>query len=545
MRIEIPSLPETERTPLVQSLLAALDLQQPRIAQLEELVGQLRDEIAVLKGHKPRPTFAPSRLEAPAPPAHGPGDRRPGSDKRPRNAQLVIHDERFLDAPDAPPGCVRKGYEPFVVQDLRIEAKVTRYWRQRLRAPDGRTLLAPLPPGLRPGCHLGPELIAYLLSRHHHCGVTQPLLREQLREMGPDLSAGQVHRLLTEGTEAFHAEKAELLPAGLAVSSYVGVDDTPARHRGRNGTCTAISNDLFASFASTDSKSRLNFLRLLRGASGAYVIDEVARAYWQRQGLPQEWQQKLGAGPLCFADEAAWQARLAALGLGAERPVRVATEGALLGGLVGQGVAPDLVILSAGAGQFGVLAHAACRVHAERPLARLVPPGEAHREAIAFVRAQIRGLYEDLKLYQQLARCQPQPDLSSRRALEYRFDCLVGQPTGFPSIGQVLQEMRQHKADLLRVLERPEVPLHNNGTERDIREYVKKRKIGGGTRSAAGRRCRDTFSSLKKTCRKLGVRFWSYLRDRLGGLGQIPRLAELIRRRAGEKTAGRAEAVLA
>src|ERR1700680_2659276 len=103
--------------------------------------------------------------------------------------------------------------------------------------------------------------------------------------------------------------------------------------------------------------------------------------------------------------------------------------------------------------------------------------------------------------------------------------------------------MRDHRAGLLRVLERPEVPLHNNGSESDIREYVKKRKISGGTRSAAGRRCRDTFTSLKKTCRKLGVNFWDYLQDRLRGLGKIPRLADLIRERAARRRAPPGEAV--
>ena len=92
--------------------------------------------------------------------------------------------------------------------------------------------------------------------------------------------------------------------------------------------------------------------------------------------------------------------------------------------------------------------------------------------------------------------------------------------------------MRDHRADLLRVLERPEVPLHNNAVESDIREFVKRRKISGGTRNDAGRRCRDTFASLKKTCRKLGIRFWDYLQDRVRGLGKIPRLADLIRQKA-------------
>ena len=99
--------------------------------------------------------------------------------------------------------------------------------------------------------------------------------------------------------------------------------------------------------------------------------------------------------------------------------------------------------------------------------------------------------------------------------------------------------MHDHKADLLRVLERPEVPLHNNTSESHIREYVTRRKVSGGTRSDAGRRCRDTFTSLKKTCRCLGVNFWEYLQDRLLGRGLVPRLAALIQSRArGERVGG-------
>ncbi|GAM52221.1 hypothetical protein EBME_0684 [bacterium endosymbiont of Mortierella elongata FMR23-6] len=44
---------------------------------------------------------------------------------------------------------------------------------------------------------------------------------------------------------------------------------------------------------------------------------------------------------------------------------------------------------------------------------------------------------------------------------------------------------------------------------------MKKQKISGGTRSELGRQCRDTFFSLKKTCRKLGISFWDYLTDRI------------------------------
>ena len=56
------------------------------------------------------------------------------------------------------------------------------------------------------------------------------------------------------------------------------------------------------------------------------------------------------------------------------------------------------------------------------------------------------------------------------------------------------------------------------------------RKISAGTRSELGRRCRDTFPSLKKTCRKLGIRFREYLGDRLAGTNVIPPLAEVMRK---------------
>jgi hypothetical protein len=322
-----------------------------------------------------------------------------------------------------------------------------------------------------------------------------------------------------------------MLLAGLTASSYVGVDDTGARHQGRNGYCTCIGNDLFAYFESTDSKSRLNFLQVLRGSHTDYALNEVTRAYWERQELAQELLAKLCQGPAHFADEAAWQARLQELGITGQRHVRLATEGALLGSLIEHGVSPELVILSDGAPQFDLLQHAGCWIHAERPLTRMVPYNEEHRAAIEQARQQLWELYRDLKAYRQ------QPAPAQKAVLEARFDALADQRTAYPSINQVLKEIREHRADLLCVLERPEVPLHNNGRESDIREYVKKRKISGSTRSAAGRRCRDTFASAKKTCRKLGISFWKYLQDRVRGLGQIPRLADLIQQRAAENAA--------
>jgi hypothetical protein len=521
MPLLLPDIPEAEATPLVRQLLEIIRSQQERLQQLE-------DEIARLKGLKTRPVIAPSRLETPPPRPPEPDQKRPGSAKRPKTAQLIITDEVVVPLANLPPEATFKGYEDFIVQDLILRPQVTRYRRERWQTADGQTLVAALPADVVPGSHFGPDLICFILHQYHHQHVTQPLLLEQLLQVGIDISAGQLSRILTEKKDPFHQEKDQLLPAGLEVSTYVQVDDTGARHQGRNGYCTHIGNDLFATFESTDSKSRRNFLEVLRRPHTDSVINDVAAAYCERQKLAEAVREKLGQGPREFADQAAWDARLRELEITAERHVRIATEGALLGSLIAHGVSPALAILSDGAPQFDVLVHAACWIHAERPLARMVPYSDEHRMAIEEVRQRIWDLYRDLKAYRQ------EPEGVKRPVLEARFDALCGERTGFPSIDGVLKEMEDHRADLLRVLERPEIPLHNNLSEGHVRDYVKKRKISGSTRSTSGRRARDTFASLKKTCRRLGVNFWAYLQNRVRGLGQIPPLATLIHQRGEE-----------
>jgi hypothetical protein len=527
--LSLPEIPPDQRTPLVEALLAIICAQHDRIRQLEETVQLLRDEIAVLKGQKPRPKIAPSPLEKPPTPpaaAHGePKKKRPGSDKQSKNAQLTITHEQRVPFPNPPAGSVSNGYVEYLVQELILRPQVTRYLRERILTPDGKTLLAPLPAEVLPGQHFGPDLIRYVLHQYHHNHVTQPLLLEELTQFGIVISAGQINNLLTQGKEVFHAEKAEVLTAGLNTASYIQVDDTGARHDGKNGYCTHIGNEFFAYFESTDSKSRINFLQVLRGLHTDYAINETALAYCKKYGLSAALLAALSEGPTHFCNAAAWNAHLQTLGITTDRLVRITTEGALLGSLIDHGVSPNLTVLSDGAGQFNILVHAACWIHAERPLARMIPHNEQHRVAIEQVRQQIWELYQDLKAYQQ----QPLPEQVS--ALTTRFAAMCRQTTVYPSINQVLKDMREHQADLLRVLAQPEVPLHNNASESDIRDYVKKRKISGSTRSQEGRRCRDTFASLKKTCRKLGVGFWDYLRDRIRGIGAISRLADMIHQR--------------
>lgn len=115
-----------------------------------------------------------------------------------------------------------------------------------------------------------------------------------------------------------------------------------------------------------------------------------------------------------------------------------------------------------------------------------------------------------------------------------RFDRLVATRTGFATLDRLLARMQASRGELLVALDRPEVPLHTNNAENDLRAVVTRRKLSGGTRSDAGRACRDAFLGLLKTCTKLGIRFWVYPGARLGASGAptVPDLDHLVRQAA-------------
>ncbi len=59
------------------------------------------------------------------------------------------------------------------------------------------------------------------------------------------------------------------------------------------------------------------------------------------------------------------------------------------------------------------------------------------------------------------------------------FETLCCTKTCYETLNQALKQLGGNQHELLRVLDKPYLPLHNNLSERDTRNYVKKRKIRG------------------------------------------------------------------
>ena len=496
-----------------------------KVADQERVIAELREENARLKGLNGRPRIKPSGMENSSEPKLG--GKRGKHRRRGQIVPRVAIEDQLIQA-QVPPGSRFKGYETFLVQDIVLRAEAIRYRRERWVTPDGTLVLAPLPSGVIG--HFGPELRRFVLAQYHQGQVTVARLVAQLRGIGVAISKRQMMRLLIAGQDRFLAENRDVLRAGLQTAAWVSADDTGARHAGKNGFCTQIGNDDFAWFGTRTSKSRLNFLSLLRAGHTDYVINQAALDYMRGRALAGSVIDQLAAHRQTrFADQAAWQTHLDRLGIRTVQvtpdPICIATEAALWGSIQAHGLLREMVVVSDDAGQFDVGRHALCWVHAERLVHKLDTFTDLHRAAQKHMRALIWRFYHDLKAYRA------KPTARRRSELRARFDRIFHRRTGFVTLDRLLARLHANKPELLMVLDRPEIPLHTNGSERDIRLHVTKRKVSGGTRSLDGRDCRDAFLGLMRTATKLGIGFWEYLGDRLSIPGQpiVPYLPDLVR----------------
>jgi Transposase IS66 family len=481
----------------------------------------LKDEITRLKNLPPRPPFKPSGMDKATQPRPTGSGRRPGRgakrDRVTREVTLQV---------EVPPGSRFKGYKTVVQRDLILTAEVVRYKRERWLTPQGRTIIAPLPKGVAGG--FGPGVRRFCLALHTQGQVTTERLTDLLNGIGLSISKREVVRLLTADLEPFEQEDLAVLQAGLVSSPYITVDDTGARHARRPGVTTQIGGERFCVFRTGRSKSRLNFLSLLRAGCNEYVVNEAALDYLRRQPVEAAVIARLTKlqGQV-FSSDLEWLEQLARCSINIfDRPLlQTLNEAATWGAIRHHGLMANTVVVSDDAGQFRVGQHALCWVHAERHLQKLMPASPKQAQAVELVRKTIWCFYRSLKLWKQ------SPTAGAEVSFRRQFNRIFGQRTGYKDLDELLARLARRKSELLMVLERPEIPLHTNASENDLRAWVIKRKISGGTMSLDGRVARDVMLGLSKTCRKLGLSFFTYLGDRLGlntDQPMIPPLANLV-----------------
>jgi hypothetical protein len=537
--IDPDALPDAQLRPTLRLLLNIVEELVVSVEALKVENQQLRDEIQRLKGEQGTPRIPPRQ----APPGGGNvSSERERREPRPwrkgaKQDQLTItRTERLtVDPASLPADAVAKGIASVVIQDLILRVDTMRFEREVWYSPSQhRRIVAPLPPGYTG--QFGPRLKALALALHFGANVTEAKLAELLRHAGVVVSHGFLASLLApEGgpDDPFVREAQAVEQAGLASSPWQHLDATGTRVDGEHWHCHVLGNPLFTAYHTTPTKDRLAVLDVLQGCSDErrYQLNAAADAYLDTVGLSPTARGRLADWPRDRdLNEATVTDLLAAqrLVLGPQQQTRI-REALGLGAAHAREDWPrisTLVCDDAAAFRLVTADLALCWVHEGRHYTKLVAYLDIHRRVLDTVRDQFWAYYRELRAYRE------QPTPAERTRLTARFQTLFGQVTGFRLLDERLAKTLEKQASLLRVLDHPELPLHNNPAELAARRRVRKRDASFGPRSLAGVRAWDTFQTLAATTQQLGVSFLAYLTDRWTHAGQIPALADILRERA-------------
>ncbi len=169
---------------------------------------------------------------------------------------------------------------------------------------------------------------------------------------------------------------------------------------------------------------------------------------------------------------------------------------------------------------------ALCWIHDGRHYKKLHPIVPLHQSILDDFLSQYWLFYHKLIDYQKA------PDPTKISFLTQEFDALFSTQTEYEQLNERIAKTLAKKQELLLMLKFPDVPLHNNASELAARVQARARDVSLHTRSKKGTRIKDTFMTISQTAKKLKVRTYEYIRDRVSGEFKLPSLAQLIEENA-------------
>jgi len=539
-KIDVSGIEDERARAIVGLLLNLVEDLRGELKKAHQENAYLRERLGLGRGGDGKPGGQPESTPSQQP--HSSEKERKEPQERTKRAklnQIQIDKEVKLDVDRAtlPPDAEDKGYAASVVQELRISTENVRFLRKKYYSPSlGKTYLAPLPDGY--SGEFGPNVRTLCVMFSHQCHMTQPKIAEWFANMGILISDGQISHFLTEGHEAFHREKEEIVEAGLSSSPWQHMDDTGTRVDGVNWHCQVICNPLYTAYFTTERKDRLTVIDVLRNGRGrVFRLNDEAVALLRQFGVSQRtmeqlrhlpWDQELSETQL----EDELNRQMPQLAAAARSRIVEASAIAAYHAEVGHPVVRLLICDDAK--QFKLVTEelGLCWIHDGRHYKNLEPCVDYHRQLLDAFLERYWDFYKELLAYRR------QPSAAEAMRLSGAFEELFSTVTGYAALDQRIAKTKANQGPLLMVLRHPEIPLHNNPAELAARGRVRKRVVSYGPRSVQGAQAWDTFQTLLGTAKKLGVNFFHYLRDRIGGARQMPSLAGLIQQRAKDLRLG-------
>jgi len=507
--------------------------QQSTIAEQAAEMQRLRDEISRLKGEQGKPRVLANK---PAADLSSEKERRQSKPHHKSSKQDKIKIDRKVvlkvDQEQLPADAVFKGYVDVVVQDLSIHTDNVQFHKEKYYSPgQKRTYLAPLPAGYHG--QFGPKVRAWVVAMYYAGQMSEPKILEVLQTAGLLISAGQLSNMLIKDQEVFHAERANILQAGLESAPWQHLDSTGTRVNGHNEHCHVLCNQLYTVYCTLPSKDRMSMLRVLLGGSDpVFRYNDLAAELMGQLGITDKWRSSLPTllphdQDLTEKDlDLVLNVHLPKLGVNLRKRVK---EALAIAAYRTQCSYPVVrLLLCDDAPQFNWLTQelALCWIHEYRHYKKLIPRFAHHCSLLQDFAKAFWKLYHDCLEYRE------HPDPRQAAALEAAFDQLFAETSGYQALDECKKRTLEKREALLMVLSHPEIFLHNNPAELGARQRVRKRDVSLQARTPEGIEAWDTFQTLVATAKKLGVNLFHYVHDRITRTNVLPSFASLIGERA-------------
>ena len=539
---ETASLSDPKTKDTFNGLLNLIDRLYSENESLREENQQLKDKVNELKGEQGKPTIkanTPQSDHSSELARKGSNDSNKGVKKKqrqrkPKLANVKIDREQKcpIDQSILPEDAQFKGYSDIVIQDIKIITDNVRYRREMYYSPsNNKTYLGELPSDVAGKGEYGVGVRSLIPLLKSECHLSERCILGFFQNFGIEVSSAYISNQWTKGYSDFHQEKAAIFEAGLLSTPYQQIDDTGARVKGQNHYTQIICNPFYSAYFTTPRKDRLTVLDVFRNSApreflynseAISLLDSFKLAKKVRKVIDEQLEKDR------LYDEKLFDSLLDAIKPGPQQRTRI-MEACAIAAYHEQKESPVIKILMCDdAPQFKLLTEeiTLCWIHDGRHYKKLNPVVPLHET----LRDEFLTKY--WLYYHQLLAYKAAPDPDRAIELAQQFEALFVTQTGYQQLDERMAKTYAKRKELLLVLKYPELPLHNNASELGARVQARARDISLHTMSEEGTKIKDTFMTLSQTAKKLGVRTYDYIRDRVSGELKLPPMAQLIREKS-------------
>jgi hypothetical protein len=539
------SLSDPETKKVLNKLLNLVETIHSESEELKKENQQLKDEVSYLKGEQKKPDIKGKNQKNEDISSEqerknkGTDDEAQKEEPKTRNREpklprVKIDREELcpVDKSILPEDRMFKGYSDVVIQDIKIVTDNVKYRREIYYSPSmNKTYLGDLPSEVAGKGEYGVGVRSLIPLLKSECNLSESCILDFFQNFGIVLSSAYISNQWTKGYKLFHQEKADIFKAGLLSGHFQQIDDTGARVNGENHYTQILCNPLYSAYFTTPKKDRLTVLDVFRNfAPREFLYNHHAvrllMGFHLSQKIVRAVDQLLEKDSVF--DEATFDSLLNTINPGSTQRSRI-KEACAIAAYHEQTDFPIIqTLVCDDAPQFKLLTKelALCWIHDGRHYKKLHPVVPLHQSILDDFLSQYWIFYHKLIDYQE------DPNPTKISLLTQDFDVLFSTQTEYEQLNDRIAKTRAKKQELLLVLKHPDVPLHNNASELAARVQARARDVSLHTRSKEGTRIKDTFMTISQTAKKLKIRTYEYIRDRVSGEFKLPSLAQLIAEKA-------------